>query len=100
MNMFCDECGSILMPSEDGFACPRCGAKGADIELDEKAGKHKEIHMVKQDVDETMPKVKMKCRNCGNGEATYFVYQTRSADEAPTTFYTCTKCGNRWRDYG
>ena len=26
--------------------------------------------------------------------------QTRSADEAPTTFYKCSKCNHTWRDYG
>jgi DNA-directed RNA polymerase subunit M len=26
--------------------------------------------------------------------------QTRSADEAPTTFYKCSSCGHTWRDYG
>ena len=40
-----------------------------------------------------------KCPKCGNDEAHYFVYQTRAADEAPTIFYKCTRCGYRWRSY-
>jgi len=25
--------------------------------------------------------------------------QTRAADEPPTRFYRCTKCGHTWREY-
>ena len=29
----------------------------------------------------------------------YELKQTRSADEAPTRFFECAKCGHKWRDY-
>ncbi len=38
-----------------------------------------------------------KCGRCKSRECTYYELQTRSADEAMTTFITCLKCGNRWK---
>jgi DNA-directed RNA polymerase subunit M len=97
--MFCSKCGSILVPGEDGFFCPRCGETGGEVDLSEDAGKGKKIHMVSESVDETQPKAKTECPKCGNQEAFYELRQTRSADESPTAFYTCTECGHKWRDY-
>ena len=100
MSMFCDKCGSILVPDDSGgFSCPQCGAKGSDVDLSEGSKSTKDVFMVEEGKDETLPKINIKCPKCGNNEAYYFVYQTRSADEAPTTFYTCTKCGHKWRQY-
>ena len=55
-----------------------------------------------EDDDETkhLPKTNGICSKCGNGEAYWFMRQTRSADEPPTVFYTCTKCEHKWRSYG
>lgn len=39
-----------------------------------------------------------KCGRCKSRECTYYELQTRSADEAMTTFITCLKCGNRWKN--
>jgi len=39
------------------------------------------------------------CRRCGANEAYYWVLQTRAADEPPTRFYKCVKCGYVWREY-
>lgn len=39
-----------------------------------------------------------RCGRCGKRECTYSQAQTRSGDEAMTTFVTCTNCGNRWKD--
>ena len=39
------------------------------------------------------------CPECGNDRATYKMLQTRSADEAPTRIFTCTKCKHTWRAY-
>lgn len=39
------------------------------------------------------------CRKCGAHEAYYWVLQTRAADEPPTRFYKCVKCGYVWREY-
>lgn len=38
-----------------------------------------------------------KCGRCKSRKCTYYELQTRSADEAMTTFITCLNCGNRWK---
>ncbi len=48
---------------------------------------------------EFKPKTKVVCPKCGHDEAFYDQFQTRSADEPATTFYSCVKCKNRWREY-
>lgn len=35
---------------------------------------------------------------CGGDKAYFYQLQIRSADEPMTTFYKCTKCGNKWRE--
>lgn len=39
------------------------------------------------------------CKRCGHHEAYYWVIQTRAADEPPTRFYKCVRCGYVWREY-
>jgi transcription elongation factor S-II len=38
-----------------------------------------------------------KCYKCSKRQCTYYQMQTRSADEAMTTFITCLNCGNNWK---
>ena len=38
-----------------------------------------------------------KCWKCKNSKCKYYQMQTRSADEAMTTFIVCMVCANRWR---
>ena len=38
-----------------------------------------------------------KCGRCKKYKTTYYQLQTRSADEAATTFVTCLNCNNRWK---
>lgn len=37
------------------------------------------------------------CRKCKGNQCTYYQLQTRSADEAITTFVTCLLCATRWK---
>jgi DNA-directed RNA polymerase subunit M/transcription elongation factor TFIIS len=37
------------------------------------------------------------CKNCGSDQINVQSRQVRSADEATTKFFTCLKCGNKWR---
>ena len=38
-----------------------------------------------------------RCSKCGQRKCTFYQLQTRSADEAMTTFVTCLNCKNRWK---
>jgi len=44
-------------------------------------------------------KGEVRCPRCGCDEIYAWQIQTRAADEPPTTFYKCTKCGHTWREY-
>ena len=37
------------------------------------------------------------CRKCKGNQCTFYQLQTRSADEAITTFVTCISCSARWK---
>ena len=39
----------------------------------------------------------IKCGKCKNKRITYYDLQTRSGDEAMTTFINCLDCGNKWK---
>ena len=55
---------------------------------------------IAENIKKKLPKIKVFCPKCGHNEAVWWIRQTRSADEAPTTFYRCTKCKYSWREYG
>lgn len=40
----------------------------------------------------------VKCPNCGNKQAFWWIGQTDSADEPITQFFRCTKCNHTWRN--
>ena len=46
----------------------------------------------------TMPTMKAECLKCHNNEVYWWMVQTRGADESPTQFFRCTKCGYTWRE--
>ena len=104
---FCPKCGSIMMPKKDEkgkvtIACSCGHTAGGDVKMSFREEK-KEVEEVKFDVAdediETLPKTKEECPDCGNGEAYYWLIQTRSGDESETRFLKCTKCKHTWREY-
>jgi len=103
--MFCPKCGSLLMPKNVNgkkiVECS-CGFKDANekgIQLKEKSKiEEKKIEVIEKEV-QTHPICDEKCEKCGNDKAYYWLQQTRAADEPPTKFMKCTKCGHTWRDY-
>ncbi|PUA32234.1 MAG: transcription factor S [Zestosphaera tikiterensis] len=113
---FCPKCGSLLVPKREAgktvLACPKCGyvkettassSKNPKTMISKKvvhSERDKTYVISSEEVARTLPKVKgVLCRKCGNDEAYYMIMQTRRADEPPTRFYKCTKCGYTWREY-
>ncbi|MDD5331764.1 MAG: transcription factor S [Candidatus Nanoarchaeia archaeon] len=102
--MFCQKCGSVLVPGRDKdgiiLKC-KCGynsraRKNVLITEEVKLGREDKIELVDKKI-ETLPKTKEECPKCGNNTAYFWTIQTRAADEAETRFFECTKCKNRWR---
>ena len=82
---FCPKCGAMMLPNDGILKCKTCGYSN-ELEKNDMYEASKEI------TNET-------CPECGNDKATYKLLQTRSADEAPTRIFTCTKCKHTWRAY-
>lgn len=102
--MFCEKCGGLLIPTKKGkktvLLCPKCKKRGkASGIVTEKAQEKKEKIIIVDSEEKNLPKTKATCPKCDHGEAYFWTVQTRAADEAPTKFFECTKCGNRWRSY-
>lgn len=99
---FCPDCGAMLLPKDGKLECG-CGytkdlsdnneyAVSKEIEAEEN------VKMLGEDID-MGPGINEVCPKCGHDKATYELKQTRSADEAPTRFFTCKKCKHKWREY-
>ena len=102
--MFCPQCKSLLRPDEEQMKCSRCGyikeldEKKVKTQLQELEEDLKDVPVF-EDLD-TMPIDKsVICPKCENVGAFWHLRQTRSADEATTRFYRCTKCKHTWREY-
>ncbi|MDI6798716.1 MAG: transcription factor S [Candidatus Aenigmarchaeota archaeon] len=107
---FCDKCGNLMLVEKrrkhSFFVCRKCG-RTAKIK-DEKVTITEAIHEPRRGIvimgrDEGIaefPKTKIICPKCENAEAYWWMQQTRAADEPPTLFYKCTRCGYAWRSYG
>jgi DNA-directed RNA polymerase subunit M len=96
---FCPKCGVRLKKG----TCQKCGYAGAE----EKQETKKAASQLDKDFtvfdesqpDQTLPTINIECEKCGNGEAVWWMLQTRSADEPTTQFYRCSKCSHTWRNY-
>lgn len=100
---FCPECGAMLLPKNGVLECG-CGYKkdlsadNDEYEVSRKVEAEENVKMLGEDID-LGPGVTEICPKCGHDKATYELKQTRSADEAPTRIFTCTKCKHTWRAY-
>ena len=109
MLKFCQKCGTILLPKKKSgkvkWYCKKCNKyydpkPREKVNLSTKLESKKEVIVIdKTELKGELPVTKILCPNCGNEEAYWWMQQTRSADEPPTIFYQCTKCGYRWRVY-
>ncbi|MFL6317420.1 MAG: transcription factor S [Nitrososphaeraceae archaeon] len=108
---FCPKCETRMKPRiEQGIVlCPKCGFT-ADKE--EQESSPKKISPVQESISrsslkvmdtdkgpDALPTTTVECPRCGNNTAFWWMLQTRSADEATTQFYRCTKCVHTWRNY-
>jgi DNA-directed RNA polymerase subunit M len=86
---------------DDSFVCNRCGfekkKRGSNVVVSKQ--KKKDVTII-EDKDKTtvLPKIKITCPKCGHNEAFWILRQMRGSDEPESRFYTCTKCGNKWRE--
>jgi DNA-directed RNA polymerase subunit M len=85
------------------LTCPKCGETTRHSDpMVQKLGTARESVVVIGKKEEksiqTLPTMKVTCQKCGNGEAFYWMVQTRGGDEAMTQFFRCTKCGGTWRE--
>ena len=100
-NQICPKCGEEMHPREGILECNSCGSfknlsnKSYKIKKNVKS-KNTVKYVEDLDPGEGVTEI---CPKCGHNKATYELKQTRSADEAPTRFFTCLKCKHKWREY-
>jgi DNA-directed RNA polymerase subunit M len=88
------------------LVCKKCHTaiklKGEKVAITEEIREPKKgvVVMEKEEGVAELPKTRIMCPKCENMEAFWWMQQTRGADEPPTIFYKCTKCGYSWRSYG
>jgi DNA-directed RNA polymerase subunit M len=96
-----------MIPRKKGvvtvLCCTTCGHEscfsGENMEITSKKPPKKVSVQKTEDDAGAMPILPEQCKKCKNREAYFWTVQTRAADEPPTKFFRCTKCGHTWRDY-
>ena len=99
--MFCPKCKILMYPQGDFFVCKKCGYKKkktvSTIVVTKQ--KEKEITLIEnKEINNVLPRVKIKCPKCENNEAFWILRQMRGSDEPESRFYTCCRCGFKWRE--
>ena len=99
--MFCPKCKALMYPQNDKFKCRKCGfekiKKGSNVVVTKQTKKEMTIIEEDEKID-LLPKTRIKCPKCENNEAFWILRQMRGSDEPESRFFTCTKCGHKWRE--
>lgn len=100
MLKFCPKCKSIMMPKGKDLIC-KCGysEKIESKVISEKPKDDKKEFIVIEKESSPNVIIDAECPKCKHMKAEYWEVQTRSADEPPTRFHKCKKCGHTWREY-
>lgn len=94
----------MMFPSGGSFKCRKCGyvkgkeeSSGTLVSKSERA--KRDVTVLEGNIDQGLPTTSVRCEECGNNTAYWWLRQLRSADESETRFFKCTKCGCTWREY-
>ena len=109
---FCPNCETRMRLKFDDnlILCPKCGFSvngGNTINMNSSISastttvqKQNALRVMDGENNvEILPTINIDCPKCSNNSAVWWMLQTRSADEATTQFYRCTKCNHTWRNY-
>ena len=108
---FCPRCGAIMRYDvrKKILKCPKCGyeeAPNRSFVLSRTITHSEKEKLVIIESGKTgvppnavLLKGQVRCPKCDSDEVYAWQMQTRAADEPPTTFYKCAKCGHTWREY-
>ena len=100
---FCDDCGTVLVISADGLACPKCGkrypADEVEIVRNERPTPEAVIFMESAGMDGQ--RVSQTCPECGFSEAYRTVLTTQGEhagvkQDRSVERYRCVDCGHTW----
>lgn len=99
--MFCPKCKGLMYPHKDHSICRKCGytekKKEAMVVVSKR--KTKEMTVIEnKEATNVLPKTTAVCPKCAHDEAYWILRQMRGSDEPESRFYTCTKCGHKWRE--
>ncbi len=102
--MFCQECGKLLKNQNGVFVCTSCGWVRTTTSETTMTKTEKRIDkeiVIVEDIDKmrTLPTITVRCPECRNNEAFWWLRSLRSADESEVRFFRCTKCEHTWREY-
>ena len=98
---FCPKCKSLMYPKGEKLICNKCGhsqdKKGISVVTSQR--KVKEVTIIEdKNSHNVLPKTEKFCPKCNNNEAYWILRQMRGSDEPESRFFTCTKCGHKWRE--